>query len=63
MNKTVLNVKIATIIQFILCLIFAFAIWISVKYSDMYSKPENANQTEEITETADASCESNFIEV
>ena len=63
MNKTVLNVKIATIIQFILCLIFAFAIWISVKYSDMYSEPENANQTEESTETADASCESNFIEV
>ena len=63
MNKTVLNVKIVTIIQFILCLIFAFAIWISVKYADMYSNPENSNSTEKTEETADASYESNFIEV
>ena len=60
MNKTVLNFKIATIIQFILCLIFAFAIWISVKYADMYSSTDNTDPTEE---TADASHESNFIEV
>ena len=60
MNKTVLNVKIATIIQFILCLVFAFAIWISVKYADMYSNSETPAPAEE---TADASFESNLIEV
>ena len=60
MNKSGFNVKITTIVQFILCLVFAFAIWISVKYADMYSKNE-AEIPEE--QTSDASIESNFIEV
>ena len=60
MNNTGLKVKIATVIQLLLCLIFAFAIWISVKYADMYSKPENSIPEEE---TATAEYESNFIEV
>ena len=59
MNKTIFNVKIATIVQFILCLIFAFAIWISVKYSDMYSE-DDTPVDDETTETAE---EVNLIEV
>ena len=59
MNKTIFNVKIATIVQFILCLIFAFAIWISVKYSDMYSE-DDTHIDDETTETAE---EVNLIEV
>ena len=60
MNKTGFKVKIATVIQFILCLIFAFAIWISAKYADMYSN--NYVETPE-EQTTDASYESNYIEV
>lgn len=60
MNKTVFNLKIITIVQFILCLIFAFAIWISVKYADVYSASETDVSAEQ---TSDTTNESNFNEV
>ena len=60
MNKSFFNIKIATLIQFILCLIFAFVIWISVKYTDMYSESQTEVPEEQ---TTSASIQSNFIEV
>lgn len=60
MKKTFFNVKIATIVQFILCLIFAFAIWLSVKYADVYS--ENKGDATDV-QTEQTAMEINFIEV
>ena len=58
MKKTFLNVKIITIVQFVLCLIFAFAFWISVKYTDTYPNdnkaPSNDQTSAEVCEIVDS---------
>lgn len=48
MKKKIFGIKIGTIIQFVLCLIFAFAIWLSVRYSALFS--DDNNDTTEIDE-------------
>lgn len=49
MKKSFFGIKIGTVIQFILCLAFAFAIWISVKYTEMYSNENNESSPDEET--------------
>lgn len=51
MKKTGFGIKIITVIQLVLCLIFAFAIWISVQYADKYSNNNNNQSAEENTST------------
>lgn len=49
MKKGFSGIKIGTVIQLVLCFIFAFAIWITVKYSDMYSNENNEPSPDEQT--------------
>ena len=46
MKKSGFGIKIITVIQLVLCLIFAFAIWISVQYADKYSNNNNQSAEE-----------------
>ncbi len=34
MNKKFLGIKIATILQFLVCVVFAFIIWFAVQYTN-----------------------------
>ena len=49
MKKRFSGIKIGTVIQLVLCFIFAFAIWISVKYADKYSNENNESTPAETT--------------
>lgn len=62
MKKKIFGVKLSTIIQFLLCLIFAFAIWLSVQYSALSEQTEN-NDSARSDETSYAVGDAPFYEV
>ena len=42
MNKKIFGIRIATILQFLLCLVFAAIIWFVVQYANMQDDSVNA---------------------
>ena len=59
MKKKIFGIQISTIVQFVFCLVLAFAIWISVQYNNSTENDkENADpDTAEITCVVDPSPE------
>ena len=43
MNKKIFGIRVGTLIQFLLCLFLAMAIWLSVQYASVESNESNNN--------------------
>ena len=43
MNKKIFGIRVGTLIQFVLCLFLAMAIWLSVQYASVESNESNNN--------------------
>ena len=50
MNKKIFGIRVGTLIQLLLCLFLAMAIWLSVQYASIESNESN-NNSEDATET------------
>ena len=50
MNKKIFGIRVGTLIQLLLCLFLAMAIWLSVQYASIESNESN-NNSKDATET------------
>ncbi|MBO5945178.1 MAG: hypothetical protein J6Q69_01090 [Clostridia bacterium] len=56
MNKKIFGIRVGTLIQFLLCLFLAIAIWLSVQYASVESDNTNNNSAEDAGAGAVVDC-------
>ena len=56
MNKKIFGIRVGTLIQFLLCLFLAIAIWLSVQYASVASDNTNNNSAVDAGTCAVSEC-------